>query len=85
MAEGAASKTVDLTETKLQDLKALAAASDNYGNFFGQNIFPVSSGVLLIITTLKEQGYEITGTGLLTIQSLRSCNDFVVGCSMFLV
>ncbi|MCI5997314.1 MAG: DUF969 domain-containing protein [Peptoniphilaceae bacterium] len=62
MAEGAASKTVDLTETKLQDLKALAGASENYGNFFGQNIFPVSSGVLLIVTTLKEQGYTITGT-----------------------
>ena len=61
MAEGAATKTVDLTETKLEDLKGLAGAVENYGNFFGQNIFPVSSGVLLIVSTLKDKGHTITG------------------------
>ncbi len=62
MAEGAATKSVDLTETKLEDLKALAGAMENYGNFFGQNIFPVSSGTLLIVTTLNDQGYNVTGS-----------------------
>lgn len=61
MAEGAAVKTVDLTETKLEDLKGLAGAVENYGNFFGQNIFPVSSGVLLIVSTLEKEGHSITG------------------------
>lgn len=60
MAEGAAVKTVDLTQTKLEDLKGLAGAVENYGNFFGQNIFPVSSGVLLIIGTLDKAGYKVT-------------------------
>lgn len=62
MAEGAASKTVDLTEKKLEDLKGLAGSVENYGNFFGQNIFPVASGVLLIVTTLKDQGHIVTGS-----------------------
>lgn len=61
MAEGAATKTVDLTETKLEDLKGLAGAVENYGNFFGQNIFPVSSGVLLIVSTLNDKGHAVTG------------------------
>lgn len=62
MAEGAALKTVDLTEKKLEDLKGLAGAVENYGNFFGQNIFPVASGVLLIVTTLNDQGHAVTGS-----------------------
>lgn len=61
MAEGAARKSVNLSETRLEELKGLAGAAENYGNFFGQNIFPVSSGVLLIQGTLVEAGYEVTG------------------------
>lgn len=61
MAEGAARKTVNLSEKSLEELKGLAGAAENYGNFFGQNIFPVSSGVLLIQGTLVEAGYEVTG------------------------
>lgn len=60
MAEGAASKTVNLSEKKLEELKGLAGASENYGNFFGQNIFPVASGVLLIQGTLAGAGYQVT-------------------------
>ncbi|WP_024467567.1 DUF969 domain-containing protein [Treponema pedis] len=62
MAEGAAQKNIKLTEDDIEKIKALAGASENYGNFFGQNIFPVSSGVLLITGTLKEQGLDVTNT-----------------------
>ena len=34
---------------------------DNYGNFYGQNLFLASSGVLLIANTLSELGYATTG------------------------
>ena len=34
---------------------------DNYGNFYGQNLFLASSGVLLISNTLSELGYATTG------------------------
>ena len=59
MAEGAARKKVDLTEVRLDELKGLAAAVENYGNFYGQNIFPLASGVLLMQTTLKDAGYPL--------------------------
>lgn len=61
MAEGAANKKVNLSEKRLEELKGLAGAAENYGNFFGQNIFPVASGVLLIQGTLAEAGFEVTG------------------------
>ena len=60
MAEGAATKKVDLSEKRLDELKGLAGAAENYGNFFGQNIFPVASGVLLIQGTLNQAGYDVT-------------------------
>lgn len=60
MAEGAANKKVELSERRLEELKGLAGAAENYGNFFGQNIFPVASGVLLIQGTLNQAGYDVT-------------------------
>ena len=59
MAEGAARKKVDLTEVRLDELKGLAAAVENYGNFYGQNIFPLASGVLLMQTTLKDAVFPL--------------------------
>lgn len=41
-------------------IKGLAAASENYGNFYGQDIFAASSGVVLIQGTLKAAGYDIS-------------------------
>ena len=60
MAEGAARKKINLSEKKLEELKGLAGAAENYGNFFGQNIFPVASGVLLIQGTFVGAGYDVT-------------------------
>ena len=40
-------------------IKGYAAASDNIGNFFGQNVFIANSGVLLIVGTLSTAGYDI--------------------------
>jgi uncharacterized membrane protein len=40
-------------------IKAASAASDNYANFFGQNLFAAASGVALIAATLKMYGYEV--------------------------
>lgn len=58
MAEAAAQaelpKGEHLDEASIEEVKAAAAASDNYGNFFGQNLFAASSGVALMVTTLTE-------------------------------
>lgn len=48
-------------DEKTEDkIKGLAAGTENYGNFFAQNCFMGSSGTLLIVSTLTEQGYEVT-------------------------
>ena len=38
-------------------LPRASAASENYGNFFAQNVFMGASGTLLIASTMAEQGY----------------------------
>jgi|SRR5436190_1793297 len=37
-------------------VKAASAASENYGNFFGQNLFFGAAGVALVVSTLKQNG-----------------------------
>ena len=62
MAEAAAKshKEQELTEKETEEMKSLSAAIENYGNFFAQNIFIGASGLLLIQTTLQENGYNVS-------------------------
>jgi uncharacterized membrane protein len=61
MSQAAAiSKHKKLEDDDEEAIKALSAASENYGNFFGQNLFAGSSGVLLIASTLSEQGFKVS-------------------------
>lgn len=55
MSEAAAevAKQGELTEKESDEIKGLAAATENYGNFFAQNCFPAASGVVLIQGTLS--------------------------------
>jgi uncharacterized membrane protein len=57
-ASGAESAS-ELAEDKVEKIKAANAASENYGNFYGQNLLPVQSGVQLVATTLATLGYSI--------------------------
>ncbi|WP_330389627.1 DUF969 domain-containing protein [Geosporobacter ferrireducens] len=60
MAEGAAtSRYGDMDEADIQTIKGLEGAVENYGNFFGQNFFVASGGVLLIVGVMNEQGYPV--------------------------
>ncbi len=56
MAKGAAERDGKLTKEFDEEVKGLANSMENFGNFYGQNIFIGSSGVLLIMGTLKEAG-----------------------------
>lgn len=60
MSEAAAetAKGEELTESEDEEIKGLSAAVENYGNFFAQNCFPASSGVVLIQGTLVGLGFE---------------------------
>ncbi len=61
MTSGASeNKYGDLDEKSTELIKGYSAAAENYGNFFGQNIFIGAAGVLLIVGTLEEQGINVT-------------------------
>ncbi|OWZ84663.1 DUF969 domain-containing protein [Natranaerobius trueperi] len=61
MAEGAArEKYPNLSNASLQEIKGLSGAVENYGNFYGQNVFVASGGTLLIVGTLQDLGYDVS-------------------------
>ena len=61
MAAGATeNKFNHLNEAAEETIKGYAAASENIGNFFGQNVFIASGGVLLVVGTLSELGITVT-------------------------
>lgn len=41
------------------EVKAAVAAAENYGNFFGQNLFPASAGCLLVAGVMRGAGYPV--------------------------
>ena len=43
----------DIDEKDIEKLKAEASAMENYGNFFGQNLFVGAAGVLLMVGTFN--------------------------------
>ena len=46
------------SEQDLEKIKAATSASENYGNFYGQNLSPALPGVLLVYSVLKELGCQ---------------------------
>lgn len=61
-AEAAAeAKSVDeLPDEKVERIKAANSASENYGNFYGQNLSPVQPGILLVFGVLNGLGYVVS-------------------------
>ena len=60
MAQAAAVVQYEELDEQTEDqIKGMCAGSENYGNFFAQNCFMGSSGTLLIVSTLSEQGYSV--------------------------
>jgi len=57
MARGA---TPDASNDGIERIKAASAASENYGNFYGQNLSPVQAGILLVYGVLKGLGYQVS-------------------------
>ena len=58
-------RTVEsLPSNEVERIKAANAASENYGNFYGQNLSPVLPGILLVYGVMKGLGYTV---GLWTI------------------
>ena len=67
MAEGAAvAKYGELDDKTSDTIRGASAAAENYGNFYAQNCFMGASGTLLIVSTLVEQGQEVTALQIAT-------------------
>ena len=44
----------------IEEIKAADAASENYGNFYGQNLSAVLPGILLVYGVMKGLGYSVS-------------------------
>ena len=77
------SNSNELKESDEEAIKALSAASENYGNFYGQNLFAGSSGVLLIASTLTQFGYNVTGLNIVKASTIMAVIALVVATIQF--
>lgn len=72
MSQAAAEENIGgkLDEQSEEKLKGLNGAIENYGNFFAQNCFALSSGVLLMQGTLAENGFDSVTYGDIAVASI---------------
>jgi len=59
MSEQAAARDAPLNEADRMRIRALAAATDNVGRFFGEDVFLAFAGVLLIQRFFDGQGIHL--------------------------
>ncbi|MFD1612201.1 DUF969 domain-containing protein [Sphingomonas tabacisoli] len=59
MAEAAADRDGDLDDATRERVKAMAAATDNVGLFFGEDIFIAIGSILLIVGFLDQNGIHV--------------------------
>ena len=64
MVQGALRTRYNLNETEIdakdiEKIKAQASAMENYGNFFGQNLFVGAAGILLMVGTFQSLGIKV--------------------------
>lgn len=60
MAEAAAEGQKDLSEDEREQVKTMAAATDNVGLFFGEDIFIAIGSILLMVGFLEQQGIVLS-------------------------
>ncbi|WP_436965883.1 DUF969 domain-containing protein [Staphylococcus shinii] len=52
-------KEDEVDEADIEKIKAQTSAMENYGNFFGQNLFVGAAGVLLMVGTFQSLGIKV--------------------------
>lgn len=60
MAEAAAERQTELSDEQREQVKAMSAATDNIGLFFGEDIFIAIGSILLMIGFLEQQGIVLS-------------------------
>jgi uncharacterized membrane protein len=86
VAEGeAGAPTVEsLSADDVERIKAASAASENYGNFYGQNLSPVQSGVLLVYGVLNGLGYTVSVWSIVLYAIPITTISVILGAAQFL-
>lgn len=85
MSQGAAENRYgEIDEEDKEAIKGLNGAVENYGNFFGQNFFVASGGVLLIVGVLKELKYNVDALDIAKASLPIAIIIMVVGTIQFL-
>ena len=84
-AEASVDSPDDLPTARVEEIKAAAAASENYGNFYGQNLSPVQSGILLVFATMGGLGYAISVWSLVLFAIPITTISVVLGVIQFLL
>ena len=59
MAEAAVAKGRTLSPAVLDEIRAMSASAENYGNFYGQLMFIAAGGLLLIKGVMEQAGYQV--------------------------
>jgi uncharacterized membrane protein len=87
MSAGAAEakKGQEVEPEKLELIKAANSASENYGNFYGQNLAVVQPGVLLVYGVMKAVGYEVNLWHLILFTIPIVILSIVIGAIQFLL
>jgi uncharacterized membrane protein len=73
-----------LPQEVVEEIKAANAASENYGNFYGQNLNMVQAGILLIAGTLNGLGYPVSTLRLVIFAIPITTLSIVLGAIQFL-
>jgi uncharacterized membrane protein len=74
----------DLPQEVVEEIKAANSASENYGNFYGQNLNIVQAGILLVEGTLKGLGYPVSTLRLMLFAIPITLLSVVLGALQFL-
>ena len=79
-------RSPDEVETDiLETIKAADAASENYSNFYGQNLNPVQAGILLVAGTMNGLGYAVSVWSLVLFAIPITTISIVLGAVQFLL
>jgi len=75
----------DVPEEVVEEIKASNAASENYGNFYGQNLSPVQAGILLVFGVMMGLGYQVSVLKLVLYAIPIASLSVILGAIQFLL
>lgn len=86
MMEGSVeSKNLPDNEEYFEELKGMSSAMENITWFFGQNLFIGGAGALLVQSTLKSLGYEVSLVNLMLVEIPVALVALIVACVYFYI